>query len=175
MTHGHPTTRRPADLGLRIGRKPFAWPPYLLAVFAGAVACFLLALVIDWALNLYNVPIRLWLDAFYSAAAMMAFGPFALIGGWMIGVRRFREALLLTLVLLGPMTAVSATAIALLDGFVIEMPSEAAAGLSPQDIAFDAYVRIMRSALLVPPSLYVVFLVYYNWLDRAPRERRPAL
>ena len=163
--------RRDADLGLKIGVRPFTWLHFLFGVFCGSSACGLAALPMDWALIQMGVPVRLGLDAFYSGATMMCFAPLAIIGCWKLGVERLHQGLLASMVLFGPITIISAVAIAMMDGFVTAAPGQATGGMTPQDIAFHAYVRIARSAFLVTPSLIAFFVVYHHWLDRAPRGR----
>ena len=152
--------------------KPFHWRDFLIATtFGGAATTLLLALILDTALIELGVPLRFWTDAWHSGAGSAVLFPLGVIGVWKLGVIEMRHHILAAMVLFGPATIIVAAIVALMEGQVISAPDVAAGGPTPQEIAFIAYVRIARSAFLVPPSILAFFYIYHHIFRRRPRGR----
>lgn len=153
---------------------PAPTPPYdrklfLIAVCAGGAAIFAVGLALDSILISFGVELSPWRDAFYSGLFGVIFGAPGLLAVWRIGVMTLRQYILAALILFAPLTVLSLIALAAFENVVIEAPWAGGEEISAHDLAFTAYVRIARSAVLTPFFIAAFWYFYHHRWGCGPR------
>lgn len=165
----HP--QQPARAGGAATTRPFGWGPFFLALLGGSVLSLLVALPLDSVLIAFGVDLHPWKDAFWSAFFGLVFAPPGVLLVWRIGISTLPQYILASMILFAPLTVISLLILNVVDDVVLTAPWAEGGQVSAHDLAYTAYVRIARSAVLVFPFL-VGFCAIYHWrYGCAPRAR----
>lgn len=149
----------------------FTWGAFALGLGAGGALLLIVGLILDRVLIFAGIELHPWRDAAQSAAFGIIFGGPGLLLVWRIGIVTLRQYILSALILFAPLTVLSLFALALVEDVVLSAPWIDDGEISAHDLAYTAYLRIARSALLTPFFLLAFWSVYHRWLGRAPRAR----
>lgn len=153
------------------GLRPFDWGRFFISVTAGVAAVFVVALALDHVLIAYGVELSRWRDAAWSAAFTYLFAGPGVLAVWRLGVVTLRQYILTALILFAPLTVLSLIALAAFEDVVIAAPWVAGGEISAHDLAYTAYLRIARSAVLMPCYLAAFYFAYHRWFGCAPRTQ----
>lgn len=149
--------------------RPFDRNRFLAAVCVGGVILFLVALALDRVLISFGVELHPWRDAFFSGFFGIIFGAPGILAVWRMGVVTLRQYILAALILFAPLTVLSLIVLAAVDDVVIDAPWVGGEAISAHDLAFTAYVRIARSALLTPFFIAAFWWLYHRRWGCGPR------
>lgn len=142
--------------------RSFGWPQFLVGVVAGAVMIFTVGLVMDQALIALGVPLSPVRDAAYSAIFGFVFAAPGLLAVWRIGIVTLRQYILAALILFAPLTVLSLFLVQLFDDVILSAPWLPTGDIDAHDLAYTAYVKIARSAVLTPFFLLGFWAVYHR-------------
>ncbi|MEM8754216.1 MAG: hypothetical protein AAGF90_14665 [Pseudomonadota bacterium] len=156
------TAKPAARIGGVATPRPFAWGPFILGLFAGSGASLLVALPLDAALIGFGVPLHPWRDALWSAFFGLVFAGPGILAVWRIGITTLPQYILGSMILFAPLTVISLLIANVVDDMVLTAPWAPGEEISAHDLAYTAYVRIARSAVLVFPFL-IGFCAVYHW------------
>ena len=150
--------------------QPFRWDIFLLCLTAGGVAIFIVGIVFDNLLHIFDVSISSWREALWSAVFGVLFSiPIAPML-WRLGLVTLPQYLLGAMAVFVPLTILSAL---LMSGFydikitVPDFDNDAAAS---QVWALTAYIRLARSAIFVPVFLITFWFTYHRVFKMEPRR-----
>ncbi|MCI4664138.1 MAG: hypothetical protein MRY74_05395 [Neomegalonema sp.] len=148
-----PTTRRRNVLA-----------PYLAAHAASALATMLAALLVDTCLRAIEIPIHPWKDAFLTGVAAFTFSSLLVPLLWRMGLRTLPQYMLGAVAIFAPATLLSLAIIAVFDADSILIKFTDIEGEEEDSYywALTAYIRIARSAVLLPVYVTIFCAVYHK-------------
>jgi len=161
--------RQERERALGYGR-PFGWRPFIIALLASGAATGVSALILDEILIAYGVSLTRYWDAFYSGFFGLGFAGPGILIVWRLGVVTLQQYLLCSFILMSPLTILSLVFVSITQDVVLQAPWDPAMTISAHDLAYTGYVRIARSAILVPIFLIAFTLVYHRHYGCSPRK-----
>ena len=141
---------------------PFRWDIFVLSLAISGFATFIAALVMDNTLIQFYLIISPWRDAMWSAifATICSFFVAPII--WKIGLVTFPQYLLAAMAVFVPLTVLSTLLMGLHYDIIISISKDIVDLPENQKWVLTAYIRLARSAVLIPVYLLVFWYVFHR-------------
>lgn len=152
------------QIGLKHTRKNFKWTTFLITQIPCGFVTFIAALFVDNALRHFGVQIHPWREAIISGVAGMFFSSLFVPLLWRLNLVTVPQYMIGAIGIFVPATLLSLLVVAQFQPLIIDVNSLEFVDGDTRAWAMSMYVRIARSALLVPVYIFMFWLVYHRYL-----------